>query len=193
MKKHLSYARYVLRHKWFVFRAGIARSVPLWQLLVHDLSKFRPSEWRPYAEWFYGYQGGSWHVVLSGTGLIPTDRAPSGLAHRESPLGKILIAMAQKRNEAFMVAFLHHLHRSPHHWQHWVLTPDSQDRPTQVFEMPERYAREMLADWDGAGRAITGKWETPEWYAKRGPREKLHPNTRDFVERLLAMGIGVDP
>jgi hypothetical protein len=57
MCRHLAYLRYVLRHKWFVLVAGIALGVPLWRLLVHDLSKFRPSEWFPYARCFYNPDG----------------------------------------------------------------------------------------------------------------------------------------
>lgn len=190
MRKHLLYLKYVLRHKWFVFVAGLRRGVPLWQLLVHDLSKFRPDEWRPYAEWFYGYEGGSWHQIQRSTELLYPYRGDT--VHCRSVIGVRLRQQAERRYLDFMEAFLRHLHRNPHHWQHWVLTPDSQDRPTQTFEMPDRYAREMLADWDGAGRAITGKWDTPSWYARQGPREKLHPATRDFVERMLAFDVGED-
>ncbi len=50
---HLRYLRYVLRHRWFVFLACCALGVPI-RGLVHDLSKFRPSEWIPYAAYFYG-------------------------------------------------------------------------------------------------------------------------------------------
>lgn len=163
MKKHWSYLRYVVRHKFWVFVAGINRGVPLGQLLLHDWSKFLPGEWNPYSEFFYGYNGESW-----------------GKAH-------VLTPGRSERYQAFMQAFNQHLHRSPHHWQFWILTPDSQNKPEQVFEMPERYAREMLADWDGAGRAITGKWGTPSWYLHQGPKDRLHPNTRAFVEYHLGL------
>ena len=51
--------------------------------------------------------------------------------------------------------------------------------------MPEKYAREMVADWAGAGRAITGKWETLEWYKKNQEKILLHPETRSLVESIL--------
>lgn len=50
---HLRYLAYVIRHKWFVLLAGLRLGVPLGQLLMHDLSKFRPDEWHPYVRWFY--------------------------------------------------------------------------------------------------------------------------------------------
>lgn len=46
--------------------------------------------------------------------------------------------------------------------------------------------REMVADWMGAGRAITGRWEVREWYARTGPGMVLHPETRAAVEAVLA-------
>lgn len=61
---HLRYLRYVLRHKWFVLLAGVWLGVPLWQLLVHDLSKFSAAEWGPYVRSFYGPQPRTTHVKI---------------------------------------------------------------------------------------------------------------------------------
>jgi hypothetical protein len=86
--------------------------------------------------------------------------------------------------QAFDAAWLHHQHRNPHHWQHWLLQEDDGDLKT--LEMPEHFVREMVADWMGAGRAITGKWETIQWYEKNREKIKLHPASRDLTERVLA-------
>jgi len=43
----------------------------------------------------------------------------------------------------------------------------------------------MVADWMGAGRAITGRWETKEWYGKNKGNMLLHPETRKMVEDVL--------
>ena len=51
--------------------------------------------------------------------------------------------------------------------------------------MPYKYAVEMVCDWAGAGRAITGKWEYKEWYYKNKEKIILHPETRKDVEMLL--------
>jgi hypothetical protein len=53
VKRHLKYASYVIRHKWFVFVECVKLGIPL-RGLVHDLSKFWPSEWFPYVEYFHG-------------------------------------------------------------------------------------------------------------------------------------------
>ena len=55
---------------------------------------------------------------------------------------------------AFNAAWLHHQHHNPHHWQHWLLREDRGD--LKMLAMPERFVREMVADWMGAGRAIGG-------------------------------------
>jgi hypothetical protein len=50
--------------------------------------------------------------------------------------------------------------------------------------MPERYRREMLADWVGAG-AAQGTPDTRAWYLARGHRHPLGRQTRAWLERRL--------
>lgn len=83
----------------------------------------------------------------------------------------------------FARAWNAHQKRGRHHWQYWLLTWDRGD--TEPLEMPECYWREMVADWFGAGRAITGKWGALEWYQNQGDKIRLHPLTRPKVENLL--------
>lgn len=149
MKKHWRYLKYVLRHKYYVYRAGLVTGAPKWRLIIHDWSKFTPAEWFPYAENFYGKS------LADGS----EDR--------------------RMRKQNFRLAFLHHIHRNPHHWNHWVLK-DAQP-------MPEHFIREMVADWCGAGKAITGKWEQVEWYAKNKKQIDLHPVTQHRVKELLQL------
>jgi hypothetical protein len=84
----------------------------------------------------------------------------------------------QDPNE-FKLAWLHHIHRNPHHWEHWIL------RDNDPFEMPINFVREMVADWMGAGRAITGERDISSWYETAKEYQKLHPTTRWVVEALL--------
>lgn len=58
-------------------------------------------------------------------------------------------------------------------------------RKPVALQMPEHFVREMVADWAGAGRAITGRWEVADWYAKNKGKMLLHPQTLALVERLL--------
>ena len=89
-----------------------------------------------------------------------------------------------KNDLQFNAAWLHHQHRNPHHWQHWVLREDDGD--TFPISMPYQLVREMVADWMGAGRAITGKWEVWNWYEENKDRMVLHSETRRSVEQLIS-------
>ncbi len=62
-KRHLAYLKYVLRHKYYVWRGcRIVGGIPFWRAIVHDWDKFLPDEWRPYAEAFYEPDGRSRYV-----------------------------------------------------------------------------------------------------------------------------------
>lgn len=87
-----------------------------------------------------------------------------------------------KPGRSFNYAWLHHQHYGPHHWQYWVLREDS--GAIIALEMPDRFAREMVADWIGAGRAL-GKPDTVAWYLANYEKYVLHPDTRRRVEELL--------
>lgn len=149
--KHLRYARYVLRHKWYVFVECCKLGIPF-AGIVHDLSKLCPKEWGPYAQYFYGVPGARVH--------------------------------SDAEQLAFDVAWLRHQHKNPHHYQHWILLNDSGLRI--VLDMPDRYRREMLADWKGAGRAL-GFSDTRGWYEKNKDNIVLSGATRVWVERQLGV------
>lgn len=88
-----------------------------------------------------------------------------------------------QRKKAFDVAWLKHQNRAPHHWQYWLRFDDAGQEI--VMDMPVRFRREMLADWRGAGLAITGKANTLEWYTPRRDGIKLHPHTRAWIEKQI--------
>lgn len=84
---------------------------------------------------------------------------------------------------AFNRAWLHHQHRNQHHWQSHLLLED--DGSLKVLPIPDHFIREMVADWAGAGRAITGKWEVGQWYAKNYEKIRLDLGTRRTVNELI--------
>jgi hypothetical protein len=163
--KHLKYLSYVIRHKWFVFLACCRYGIPL-AGIVHDWSKCLPSEWRPYAENFYG----------SRKSVEALDAIGEFGCAELAPFGYFV-------GDRFQVAWNHHQKRNPHHWQYWLITMDSGE--TFPLPMPDRYRREMLADWIGAGRAITGQYETAAWYHKNREKMRLHSETRHWIEAEL--------
>ena len=149
MRRHLNYLKYLLRHKWFVLVACWRIGASMRLGILHDWSKFLPSEWLPYARCFY---------------------APDGTKR-------------YKEAAEFTFAWNDHQKRNRHHWQYWVIGWDR--GTTEPLQMPRRYVLEMVADWMGAGRAITGEWETAVWYEKNGSNMQLHPVTRAQVESIL--------
>ena len=86
--------------------------------------------------------------------------------------------------DLFDFAWLHHIHYGPHHWQYWLLVQD--DEPDKILPMPDRYRREMLADWIGAGKANNTS-DTRGWYLAHREKIKLHPDTRKWIEHQLGV------
>lgn len=157
MRAHWSYFKYVMRHKWFVFLAGCKTNAPLWRLIIHDWSKFIPCEWFPYVRSFYNRDGSKRDWKTRGA------------------LEKL----------EFNMAWNHHQKTNKHHWQYWILINDSDEPKLRSQPMPTNYVREMVADWAGAGRAITGKWEVKTWYNANREKIILHDETRISVEQIL--------
>ena len=159
--KHWRYLGYVVRHKWYVFLAACRISVP-WLGIIHDWSKFLPDEWVPYTEHFYGRHKRQWR---DNTGYYkPTDTG----------------------DPAFDFAWVLHQKRNKHHWQWWLLPED--DGGTKVLPMPDKYRREMVADWRGAGLAQGHGDDVQPWYLKNRHKMQLHPDTRAWVEAELGIG-----
>lgn len=194
MKPHLRYLKYVLMHKWYVFIMGVAMHRAfdrdgwlswLWRLLVHDLSKFRPSEWRPYVDRFYGLEGEAWITqrVVEFTGLHEPARCRQIAEARWGEEKK-------RRQAAFNYAWLLHQHRNNHHWQHWFLREDS--GKTYLLLPPAVVVDEMVADWLGAGTKIL-RWptvaecvgETIAWYVASRDVIQLRAEARKRVEATL--------
>lgn len=89
----------------------------------------------------------------------------------------------EKDAASFDAAWLKHQHRNAHHHQHWILRGDH--GLTSALEMPKKYVYEMVADWVGAGQAITGKIDVKSWYNKNKHKIELHKESRKLVEKLL--------
>lgn len=165
MKKYLKYLKYVVRHKWFVlqecFKIGL-----YWRGITHDMSKFMPSEFIPYARYFYGN--------------YPTEDECKNALRCGVSLGK----SKEEVEHDFNLAWLKHIHRNEHHHQHWILREDSGN--VMELDMEAKVILEMLCDWRGAGKAIHGFDETEKWYNENKDKMHLSKQTRNLVETLLA-------
>lgn len=87
--------------------------------------------------------------------------------------------------QAYRKAWLLHLHRNPHHWQHWVLINDDPEEGEILIEMPVNYILEMICDWWAFSWAKGNLQEIFKWYDEHKNYMKLHPNTRKKVEEIL--------
>lgn len=161
---NIKYIKSVIKHKWFVFLEACKLGVPLLGI-VHDMSKILPDEFIPYAKYDFSEFGKNEKSV----------------------------------QEPFDLAWLKHQRRNKHHWQYWLLINDSGwagkryksnlspavfVKQVEPLPMPERYIREMIADWKGAGRAY-GNSDTRGWYENNKSKIILHPETEKAVKVLL--------
>lgn len=58
MKAFITYLRYILIHKYWVFIGGLKVGVPLWNLFWHDWTKFTPYEFIHYKNTFFDHETG---------------------------------------------------------------------------------------------------------------------------------------
>lgn len=88
--------------------------------------------------------------------------------------------------QEYRKAWLMHLHRNPHHWQHWVLINDDPKEGEILIEMPINYIFEMVCDWWAFSWAKGNLQEIFKWYDEHKKWIKLHPNTRKKLEEILS-------
>jgi len=158
MNIYWKYLQYVVIHKFWVF-VECCRFGLVWQGIIHDWHKLLPSEFEPYARHFKGN--------------IQSGRDKTGYYKPEDT-----------GDPAFDLAWFLHQKRSKHHWQSWIM-PTEGGIGCKAFAMPERYWKEMIADWRGAGMAQTGSRDIMKWYATNRQKLLLHPDTRQAVERTI--------
>lgn len=103
----------------------------------------------------------------------------------------------------FDLAFLAHIHRNPHHWQHWVLIDDDgfdniDGHQVKALDIPDTFIIDMIADWwsfsyneylaklesdpIGAYEKLYGIFD---WYNDHRSSIIFSTTTRNKVERFL--------
>lgn len=163
MRSKLKFIYSVLKHKYYVFLAGIfLTKANIFDLIVHDYSKFSFTEFKPYVDRFYNNKKDNYND--------------------------------------FAEAWLHHQNVNKHHWEYWIsrtthnLQNNLELKRETLLEMPDRYVREMVADWLAANRTYNNekKWvdiEHWDWMINRGSslmRGRLHPITIDKIDNVFS-------
>lgn len=85
----------------------------------------------------------------------------------------------------FKRAWLHHIHRNPHHWQYWVLINDDPGEGEVILDMDREYIIEMICDWWAFSWKKGNLYEIFSWYDQHKAYMKLSPKTRKTVEDIL--------
>lgn len=199
LRPHWLYANYLARHKWFVFREGRKLKVGLWALLKHDWSKFLPSEWFPYAHSFYGKRTEAVKRAFDYAWLLHQKRNPHHwqfwVVPQDSPKSDWTVQAHQPEFGPYWLAY-----KNEPVCRFETSTGEDTSDPAyrlvaiaeaalasatpKVLPMPDRYRREMVADWRAAGLA-QGKPNTRVWYQNNKNNMLLHPETRAWVEANL--------
>jgi len=141
---YIKYFFQILKHKYYVMVECLKMGL-FWRGIMHDLSKFLPSEFFGYAERYYKKQ----NVNIEQHHL-------SACKH-------------QKRNK--------------HHYQYWIIIRNSGE--IKPLEMPIKYVKEMICDWNGAILSKKTSVTIKEYYKQAGSGMILHEKTRREIERLI--------
>lgn len=196
-----AYFKTVNRHRWYVFQEARKLGIPFLGF-IHDWSKYLPSEFVPYAKYFNGgYARGEqpedvklafdfawlhhqrWNKHHWQSYVLHNDNA-------ECPKWEV------KRSASHVTAYRHstveidgvplYIIDSAGRFDLIFDLAQEMSRLPKALPMPDRYRREMVADWRGAGRAY-GNDDTRGWYLKNKSGIILHTETRVWVERELGV------
>jgi hypothetical protein len=162
MNKYFKYLSYLFRHKWYV-GVELFKKKLYWQAFSHDMSKFLPSEFFPYVNKF-------------GKGIKE---------------GRDKTGYYDPTKGDFKFAWFKHQKRNKHHWQYWVMPKDG-GKGNVIFEIPNKYVIEMIADWTGASKAQGSKSTVKEWYLANKDKLVLHPTARWTIELSVLGMCGVE-
>ena len=203
------YTRYLLQvivHKWFVFIEACRLGIP-WLGVIHDLSKLSPAEFFPYARakavsgvnrspvdadhslemdyaWLNHQKKNKHHwqywTIQSSKQLYAIQQhsynSPMVLSLGKKQMLEVFAPAWEKDDEIHTLAYRRLV--------------DIRDRLNYnnllALPMPDRYRREMLADWRGAGRTY-GNTDTRAWYIDNREKMTLHPETAAWIESELGL------
>jgi len=159
--------KYTLIHKLWVTYYCFEDGLYL-QGILHDLSKFTPSEFLGYADFFFKKNGEK------------IDTRDSSGYYDAAGTNKI----------GFDYAWNHHQKHNRHHWQYWAMIKD--DGSIKCLDIPEIYLREMIADWRGAGKAqgnnpTGGYAKVVEYYSLNKSKIIMSDLSRIRFEAIISM------
>ena len=88
--------------------------------------------------------------------------------------------------EKFNEAWLRHIHKNGHHWQHWVLICDDEEEGIITLKIPFNYIIEMICDWWSFSWKKGYLYEIFEWYKEHRDYMKIESSSRVIIENILS-------
>lgn len=92
----------------------------------------------------------------------------------------------------FAYTWLHHQNCHRHHWEYWIMCTGHNRGgfgDGHILDMPEKYVREMVADWLAASRtyekAEVQSLETWPWFEQNFERIQVSEPTRIRILQIL--------
>jgi hypothetical protein len=159
MMQYLSHLSYTIIHKYFVFVECCKRGI-IWRGIMHDISKFSPSEFGAYANYFFNSDGER------------KDHPENGPTYQV---------------EAFKRAWCHHAHSNDHHYNYWIVDAYGSCNKEPLLP-PADAIKEMAADMIGASAAQGYPPNgAKDYYLKHRDRIILHPVARSLLEKELVI------
>ena len=89
--------------------------------------------------------------------------------------------------QKYNAAWLNHIHKNNHHWQHWILHNDDEEEGTVCLEMSKEALFEMIADWLSFGIISGNPGTILDFYEKKKNYMLLHDATRKQLEKVLEL------
>lgn len=98
---------------------------------------------------------------------------------------------AEREQNGFSRAWLHHKGRNKHHYEYWIDISNDYSKGLVGHKMPLKYVAEMMMDRIAACKTYKGKAYTNsapwEYYMITRPYMVIHPETGELLEKLLLM------
>lgn len=169
---YYEYLKYVLEHKKNVFKTCRKNGLKL-HALTHDLSKFLPSEFIPYANWFNGRHG-------------------VAIANKLTDVSDSVLNEHNMLKQKFEIAWQHHFEYNKHHWNHWCYdwslyyNNDIKLEDCKLSEpeyMPGKYLMQMICDWEAMSIKFGGSAQS--YYLNNYYQIQLNRESRWVLEGKL--------
>ncbi len=156
IKNAIKHFKLISTHKYYVFK-NCWKANLYWQGIVHDLSKYSPTEFFESVKFFTG---------------------------DKSPIDNC------KAVHGWSKAWMHHKGRNRHHFEYWTdYIPHT--KKMMPIKMPKIFVLEMFCDRVAASKIYQGDSYTDshplEYFLRSKGTRFIHPETSDYLEKLLVM------